>query len=637
MWMIWRHVFAVVAVVLSALPAMAQVQQYGWQTLQSTTGTGSGTELDINGYNSVSIDVEMTSTGTVTLKIKGDGSYRDLTCTSAGDTSAALVTSVTSSTQLVCSTFGLSKIQTPITANGGTITVKARVSNTMARRGSVGGGGGGSGDVTDVWGCTTGNCNALTGAAGDSFDAGSADSSKPATRSTSLPGTCAEGHLHQDTDSGGSETYVCTASNTWSKLAATSEIGAGVTDGDKGDITVSGSGATWTVDAAAKAHALLDPIHTDTVAGAPVVGDLLIGDAGNLWSSLGGPTSASERCFYSTGTGTAANPPYWGACSEVKENTGTAYTVLASDNHKLLTFSNASSIAVTLPQATTAGFGNSLYFFVKAVGAGTATITPTTSTINGAASLALAQNEGAIIWSNGTNYEALKISASSASEAVGLRTSTIVIEEEFCSGLNSAGNIGSNGLYNASGTASYAAPVTSHPCILNMATGASAGNLARVFFAPNDANLTVMGDVQAMRFIIRPQSLDADTSIRCGFLVSTATTLEGSDGVYASYLNSASANWRAATRVTSLTATNSSVAAGSGTWVQLDIVRNGSNWDFSINEAAAFATPATSTGPSSSTAGKIGCVIETAAAAAKNIDYDYFGWTTLSPLAARHP
>ena len=143
MWMIWRHVFAVVAVVLSALPAMAQVQQYGWQTLQSTTGTGSGTELDINGYNSVSIDVEMTSTGTVTLKIKGDGSYRDLTCTSAGDTSAALVTSVTSSTQLVCSTFGLSKIQTPITANGGTITVKARVSNTMARRGSVGGGGGG--------------------------------------------------------------------------------------------------------------------------------------------------------------------------------------------------------------------------------------------------------------------------------------------------------------------------------------------------------------------------------------------------------------------------------------------------------------------------------------------------------------
>lgn len=29
----------------------------------------------------------------------------------------------------------------------------------------IGGGGGGSGDVTDVWGCTSGNCNALTAAA----------------------------------------------------------------------------------------------------------------------------------------------------------------------------------------------------------------------------------------------------------------------------------------------------------------------------------------------------------------------------------------------------------------------------------------------------------------------------------------
>ncbi len=99
------------------------------------------------------------------------------------------------------------------------------LADSLSRPG--GGGGGGSGDVTDVWGCTTGNCNALTGAAGDSFDAGSADSSKPATRSASLPGTCTEGQMHQDTDSGGSETYICTATNTWTKLASTAEIGGG--------------------------------------------------------------------------------------------------------------------------------------------------------------------------------------------------------------------------------------------------------------------------------------------------------------------------------------------------------------------------------------------------------------------------
>lgn len=79
--------------------------------------------------------------------------------------------------------------------------------------------GAGSGDITDVWSCTSGNCDALTAGAGDSFDTGSADSSKPTTRSTALPGTCAEGQHHQDTDSLGAETYICTAANTWVRLA----------------------------------------------------------------------------------------------------------------------------------------------------------------------------------------------------------------------------------------------------------------------------------------------------------------------------------------------------------------------------------------------------------------------------------
>lgn len=88
--------------------------------------------------------------------------------------------------------------------------------NTWALQGD--GGGGGSGDITDVFGCTTGNCNALTAAAGDSLNMVSADSSIPMTQSATLPGTCTEGQAHQDTDSGGTETYVCTATNTWTKL-----------------------------------------------------------------------------------------------------------------------------------------------------------------------------------------------------------------------------------------------------------------------------------------------------------------------------------------------------------------------------------------------------------------------------------
>lgn len=109
--------------------------------------------------------------------------------------------------------------------------------------------GSGSGDITDVWGCTTGNCNTLTGAAGDSLDAGSADSISPAVRSATLPGTCTEGYTYHDTDSGGTEWYVCTATNTWTKTVAgvdldtSAELRSLVTDetGSSGALVFAGS------------------------------------------------------------------------------------------------------------------------------------------------------------------------------------------------------------------------------------------------------------------------------------------------------------------------------------------------------------------------------------------------------------
>jgi hypothetical protein len=84
----------------------------------------------------------------------------------------------------------------------------------------------GSGDITDVWTDSSGDVSALTAASGDTLDAGAADSSKPATRSTSLPATCTEGQQHHDTDSGGSELYVCTTTNTWIKIGDLSDPGS---------------------------------------------------------------------------------------------------------------------------------------------------------------------------------------------------------------------------------------------------------------------------------------------------------------------------------------------------------------------------------------------------------------------------
>jgi hypothetical protein len=86
--------------------------------------------------------------------------------------------------------------------------------------------------------------------------------------------------------------------------------------------------------------------------------------------------------------------------------TGTTYTIVAADMGKILTMSNGSAIAVTLPQAGTAGFEANKCFAIASIGAGTATITPTTSTINGAATRAYATTVGGVVCSNGTNYVA---------------------------------------------------------------------------------------------------------------------------------------------------------------------------------------------------------------------------------------
>lgn len=93
------------------------------------------------------------------------------------------------------------------------------------------------------------------------------------------------------------------------------------------------------------------------------------------------------------------------AITVVNAQTGTTYTVLNSDSRKLVTFSNGSAVAVTLPQAgASSEFMTGWFTDVQNRGAGTVTITPTTSTIDGAASLALTTNQGVRIFSDGTNY-----------------------------------------------------------------------------------------------------------------------------------------------------------------------------------------------------------------------------------------
>jgi hypothetical protein len=99
--------------------------------------------------------------------------------------------------------------------------------------------------------------------------------------------------------------------------------------------------------------------------------------------------------------------------------TGTSDTLNDSDLGYVVTYSNASAVAVSLAQASVSNlFMDGWAVWVKNKGAGAVTITPATSTIDGAATLVLAQNQGALIWSDGTNYQSFKLRGDLGTAAV---------------------------------------------------------------------------------------------------------------------------------------------------------------------------------------------------------------------------
>lgn len=151
-----------------------------------------------------------------------------------------------------------------------------------------------------------------------------------------------------------------------------------------------------------------------------------VGSAGQVLTSQGGGSTAMTwETVAGTGTVTSITPGggltstltatapgsaittigTLSAAMLVNAQTGTTYTILDGDRAKLVTHSNGSAIAVTLPQAGAgSAFQAGWFYATQNRGAGLVTITPTTSTIDGAASLTVPTGQGVDIFSDGTNY-----------------------------------------------------------------------------------------------------------------------------------------------------------------------------------------------------------------------------------------
>lgn len=145
------------------------------------------------------------------------------------------------------------------------------------------------------------------------FDFGGADLEIP--NGTSLPGTCTVGQLFMDTDATtGQRLYACQAINTWNLQGdGDSGGGGGVSDGDKGDITVSGTGSIYTIDNDVVTYAKMQNISaTDRLLGrdTAAAGDteeLTVGGGLEFTGSGGIQRSAlTGDCTASAGSNTTA-------------------------------------------------------------------------------------------------------------------------------------------------------------------------------------------------------------------------------------------------------------------------------------------------------------------------------------------
>jgi hypothetical protein len=117
---------------------------------------------------------------------------------------------------------------------------------------------------------------------------------------------------------------------------------------------------------------------------------------GQLTAAVAAQTTINEAAASSASSSTTTTSDL----GVVNNQTGTSYLTTASDDGAIITLNNASPVAVTLNSSVATPF----YCFVEDLGAGLATLTPSSGTINGGVSIPLATNQSCFAVFDGTNW-----------------------------------------------------------------------------------------------------------------------------------------------------------------------------------------------------------------------------------------
>lgn len=122
----------------------------------------------------------------------------------------------------------------------------------------------------------------------------------------------------------------------------------------------------------------------------------LAGQVQSAATAAATPTTSTNTATTTTVTQIAGFP----GLGDVNNQTGTSYTFQSTDSGSLVTLKNAGAIAVTLNSMV----GTPYLVFLTNYGPGTATLTPSSGTVNGAASFALPANYTSIVFFDGVNW-----------------------------------------------------------------------------------------------------------------------------------------------------------------------------------------------------------------------------------------
>lgn len=202
----------------------------------------------------------------------------------------------------------------------------------------------------------------ISGGAGSSY-----------TASTTAPGSPSPGDSWLDTSSGILYLYVNDGdSSAWVELGSTG-IGSSssISDGDKGDITVGSSGASWTIDSGAVTYAKIQNVSaTDkllgrSTAGAGSVEEITCTSAGR--ALLDDVDAAAQRTTLGLGGSSTLNVGTSAGTVAAGNDTRFTYGVSYNPTGRLITIDNGSTVSsASLPLNGSTDVG-----FVPASGGGT--------------------------------------------------------------------------------------------------------------------------------------------------------------------------------------------------------------------------------------------------------------------------